>query len=111
MEFLEILETQEFQNHSQNFEEDKRDEGGKEDEGGECGKYWEVGELGKGDKCRQSRRRRCQSRRRRAEMEKRVDTADISVLFFSSAVLIFWLLTRKQTINIVLFWTVLKAIS
>ena len=45
------------------------------------------------------------------EMEKRVDTADISVLFFSSAVLIFWLLTRKQTINTVLFWTVLKAIS
>ena len=39
MEFLEILETQEFQNHSQNFEEDKRDEGGKEDEEGECGKY------------------------------------------------------------------------
>ena len=39
MEFLEIPETQEFQNHSQNFEEDKRDEGGKEDEEGECGKY------------------------------------------------------------------------
>ena len=40
-----------------------------------------------------------------AEMEKRVDTGDISVLIFL-AVLIFWLLTRKQTIN-----TVLKAIS
>ena len=39
MEFLEILETQEFQNHSQNFEWDERDEGGKEDEGGDCGKY------------------------------------------------------------------------
>ena len=44
------------------------------------------------------------------EMEKRVDTGDISVLIFL-AVLIFWLLTRKQTINTVLFWTVLKAIS
>ena len=41
------------------------------------------------------------------EMEKRVDTGDI----FFLAVLIFWLLTRKQTINTVLFWTVLKAIS
>ena len=30
---------------------------------------------------------------------------------FFLAVLIFWLLTRKQTINTVLFWTVLKAIS
>ena len=29
------------------------------------------------------------------EMEKRADTADISVLFFSLVVLIFWLYTRK----------------
>ena len=31
----------------------------------------------------------------KAEMEKRVDSADISVLFFSLVVLIFWLYTRK----------------
>ena len=29
------------------------------------------------------------------EMEKRADSADISVLFFSLVVLIFWLYTRK----------------
>ena len=34
--------------------------------------------------------------REKAEMEKRADTADISVLFFW-AVLIFWLYMRKQT--------------
>ena len=42
-----------------------------------------------------------------AEMEKRADSADISVLFFLIAVLIFWLYTRKQT---VLFCTVLLAL-
>ena len=36
-----------------------------------------------------------------AEMEKRADTADISVLFFL-AVLIFWLYTRQLAKNIVL---------
>ena len=41
------------------------------------------------------------------EMEKRADSADISVLFFLIAVLIFWLYTRKQT---VLFCTVLLAL-
>ena len=40
-------------------------------------------------------------------MEKRADSADISVLFFLLAVLIFWLYTRKQT---VLFCTVLLAL-
>ena len=40
-------------------------------------------------------------------MEKRADSADISVLFFLIAVLIFWLYTRKQT---VLFCTVLLAL-
>ena len=42
-----------------------------------------------------------------AEMEKRADSADISVLFFLIAVLIFWLYTRKQN---VLFCTVLLAL-
>ena len=46
-----------------------------------------------------------------SEMEKRVDSADVSVLFFSSAVLSFRLLMRKKTINTVLFWTVQKTIS
>ena len=41
------------------------------------------------------------------EMEKRADSADISVLFFLMAVLIFWLYTRKRT---VLFCTVLLAL-
>ena len=44
---------------------------------------------------------------RETEMEKRADSADISVLFFLIAVLIFWLYTRKQT---VLFCTVLLAL-
>ena len=39
-----------------------------------------------------------------AEMEKRADAADASVLFFSFAVLIFWLYTHKLAKN-----TVLKA--
>ena len=42
-------------------------------------------------------------------MQKRVDIADISVLIFLIAVLIFWLYTRKETINTVVFSTVLKA--
>ena len=40
-------------------------------------------------------------------MEKHADSADISMLFFLIAVLIFWLYTRKQT---VLFCTVLLAL-
>ena len=36
------------------------------------------------------------------EMEKRADTTDISVLFFSLAVLIFWLYTRKLAKDAVL---------
>ena len=35
-------------------------------------------------------------------MEKRADTADISVLFFSLAVLIFWLYMHKLAKDIVL---------
>ena len=45
-----------------------------------------------------------------AEMEKRVDTGDISVLIFFSCAN-FLAAYHKQTINTVLFWTVLKAIS
>ena len=38
------------------------------------------------------------------EMEKRADSADISVLFFLIAVLIFWLCTRKETVLLALYY-------
>ena len=50
-----------------------------------------IAESGKTDVFGQN----CNNVGRNAEMEKHADTVDISVLFFSLVVLIFWLYTHK----------------